>query len=1149
MIIPHVKAVVLILLLLLNTGAFSQIGSSKALEFDGVNDYVEIKDHASLNPRDAMTVEAWIQPYSFGTNIYSNSILCKHNWSAGNKGYVLRCGANGNVSFIVSSRSSGAWVEANSTSSPIDVNKWYHIAGVFDGDSVKVYVNGELQAHALYSGQIDISSGANARIGQLSTGTGRNFDGMIDEVRLWDTAVDTKTLKKWMCRKLTSGHKYTGRLGAYWTLNEGTGTSTGDKSSNSNAGSINGAYWRGSGAPIGDNSVYSLNSENLKIGSQFGDTLKVSNINGSPDYVHLYLVNGKSEYEVDPYANAQIDTSHYYGVYIPESSSINADITLDYSGYSKVNSKNECSVDLFKRYPGDSTYWSSLGASLSTSGDSIYAKDRTNEEFVLIFYPKDSSNFISTVTGKPWYCKGDSVLILAGGGSGFTYQWFYNGVQIKGAAGNSIYAAKSGNYKAKATRTGTSCVFESAQLVISERQLPTVKFSALKSVCESVDTVILRGGSPAGGFYYGPTVYDSFFFPSRIGKGTYDLYYRFRDTAGCSSQDTQTIIVWSLPTLTLNRSIWTCDNLDSFELDHLSPANGTYSGLGVKNNYFFPDIVNGIPGYYAYTYSFTDTNGCSNQFDDSLELRRSTIAILNPIRNSCLGTGTIQLIGTPKGGAFKGNGVSGNSFDPDVAGIGSHDITYTYVNSVNCPSSNTKTAQVFKGTSVSWSFNQTACINSDSIALKNGDPSGGVFSGKGVRNSYFIPYLAGPGNHSIVYSYTDSNKCSNKASGSATVHDTSALSYTPIGLICPDHAPFAMSAISPNGGKYKGDAVVNDKDFDPSKANYGLNGVSYSYTNSNNCLSMYDFKVNMIKPDSIDIGLKDKACSNEGPIRLHLDPPGGKVTGNGIISTFFSPQAAGAGRHKLVYEVQDANNCKVLDSAIIRVGDVPEVSLMSFSSICENDAVSFAIEGLPMGGMSFVNNADADSFNSENWSAGLQTVKYVFYNQEGCGDSVESSFWMNFAPNKPIITLSDSTLVSSNALSYQWYDESGPIDGATERNYKPLGNGNYSVEIANDSGCKEISDEYLYDLIGLAQFDIGKLKVRPNPSKGLFNILSVNHKIREIQICNILGEVLISHKVYEYECDVDLSDFQAGTYQVRIRLDDGRLAFRKLVKL
>jgi PKD repeat protein len=59
-----------------------------------------------------------------------------------------------------------------------------------------------------------------------------------------------------------------------------------------------------------------------------------------------------------------------------------------------------------------------------------------------------------------------------------------------------------------------------------------------------------------------------------------------------------------------------CDYYPPFELTQGSPAGGTYSGNGVMENWFYPEIA-GL-GVHELTYSYTDENGCENQAEQTV---------------------------------------------------------------------------------------------------------------------------------------------------------------------------------------------------------------------------------------------------------------------------------------------------------------------------------------------------------------------------------------------------------------------------------------------------------------------------------------------------------------------------------------------------
>ena len=63
----------------------------------------------------------------------------------------------------------------------------------------------------------------------------------------------------------------------------------------------------------------------------------------------------------------------------------------------------------------------------------------------------------------------------------------------------------------------------------------------------------------------------------------------------------------------------------------------------------------------------------------------------------------------------------------------------------------------------------TICSSNSAVALPNGSPSGGVYSGAGVSGGTFDPNTAGIGTHSVIYTYSDANSCINSDSTFITV--------------------------------------------------------------------------------------------------------------------------------------------------------------------------------------------------------------------------------------------------------------------------------------------------------------------------------------------------------------------------------------------
>ena len=975
-------------------------GAYKCIDLDGTNDYVLIKDHSSLNPDTALTIEAWIKADSYGRNVYSNSIFCKHGWSRGNLGYVLRCGDNGNLSLNISD-ASGTWKEAV-TGAVMKTGIWYHVAGSFDGDSLNVYVNGKLEGTTLYTGKISTSSGLTARIGDLANGGGRLFDGMIDEVRVWSTAVDEKTLKDWMCRKITAKHPNYANLEGYWKLDEDTGTTAADASSNSNTGTLtNGPIISTSEAILGDSSAYVYGGTSVSLQSKFNDVISASNITGSPASFHVIVNYGANPQPLAKGLSGQLDSTHYYSIFYPEDTSVKFTLSYDFGNKTGVTAAEKCAIDLFTNTGNTSGNWSHAGATYHQSGDSLTLANQTQSAFGILSYPTDSNSILSSSTGKYALCGNNTLKLTAIGNDSFTYLWGQNDSFLYSVTGNVLTVDSPATYYVIVTRKGTSCTFKSAKIQISRINKPTVSLSSFSGVCESVDSVTLKGGSPSGGTYSGTGVSNGYFLPSTVKQGTYDITYTYADSNSCNNDAVQSIQVYALPSFSSSGQSSFCNDKDSVALSFISPTGGTYSGDFISNNYFHIDSAKRQNKLYAFSYMYTDGNGCSNRYDDSLEIKWATPCTLLSVGQLCNLDDSIQLKGSPSNGEYTGKGVSGNYFNPKLAGVGTHNVVYAFTNLLNCTTTDTQQVVVIPNGSVSWNQKITTCINSDSIQLSGGSPVGGVYAGTGVSDSnWFNPAVSANGNHALAYISIDTNGCENKAWISATVHDTTSISFSGSTSFCLFSDPIALTTGIPTGGLYIGNGVKSDTLW-PSIVGHGQHPIQYKYTNSNNCVSLAEVSYEIYKPDSVSIFAKTKLCDYDDPVVLKTYPSGGTISGKGVIGSVFSPSISGVGQHQITYSISGSKGCAAFDSLIITVGAKPNVSISSLPSICENDPPFVLTNGSPVDeGFYRVNNNVNDTIDPSSMGQGQFYIEYKVVTELGCTDSANTTLVINPNPCK-----------------------------------------------------------------------------------------------------------------------------------------------------
>jgi hypothetical protein len=222
--------------------------NTNSINFNGTSDYVGMPSSPALNLSTAVSVEAWINPTSFASIPDQGTIICKHGWSAGEGGYVLRAGGSGQLAFNIGGMDTNgqttSWHQIISAAGVISLNTWTHVAGTFDGDSLNIYVNGALVGTTLYSGGIYSSATYDLKIGKLSDnqpGQLRYWIGYIDEARVWNRKLSAGEINTNMNTQIDPLTQ-TGLVG-YWRLNDGSGTNVTDLSGNNITGTLNGSGW------------------------------------------------------------------------------------------------------------------------------------------------------------------------------------------------------------------------------------------------------------------------------------------------------------------------------------------------------------------------------------------------------------------------------------------------------------------------------------------------------------------------------------------------------------------------------------------------------------------------------------------------------------------------------------------------------------------------------------------------------------------------------------------------------------------------------------------------------------------------------------------------------------------------------------------
>lgn len=167
-----------------------------ALQLDGSGDYIQVASNAALQLTNAITLEAWVnvsRKDTTGSSSSDQTIIAK-----GHHNYLLNIfGPDRNdTTDIRGAVEFGGIGDGGGAGGPgflkgttvIDDGAWHHVAATFDGTTMKLYIDGELDV-SMASSTSFITTADALTIGRIADGsTNRDLNGQIDEVRVWSTA-------------------------------------------------------------------------------------------------------------------------------------------------------------------------------------------------------------------------------------------------------------------------------------------------------------------------------------------------------------------------------------------------------------------------------------------------------------------------------------------------------------------------------------------------------------------------------------------------------------------------------------------------------------------------------------------------------------------------------------------------------------------------------------------------------------------------------------------------------------------------------------------------------------------------------------------------------------------------------------------------
>ncbi len=555
------------------------------------------------------------------------------------------------------------------------------------------------------------------------------------------------------------------------------------------------------------------------------------------------------------------------------------------------------------------------------------------------------------------------------------------------------------------------------------RNIPTINITHPGDLCQG-DAEITLTATPAGGTWSGTGITDAIngtYNPNT--EGTHTITYTIAGTCGASNSIS--IIVKPTPTINITDPGDFCstDPSSSFTA---TPTGGTWSGTGISaDGTFNPSTANIGPNTITYTVTQDGCIGEESIVIDVFDIPDATIT--STVTTMCSGDEPITLTATTPGGNWTGTGVTTDGiFDPEIAGLGDHTITYT-VGTGTCLDDDQIIITV-NSTPVVTITNQEDLCSTDAEVTLSATPTGGTWSGTGITNQTngtFNPETAGAGEHTITYTVTQ-NGCTGEESITINVIETPDATITStVTTMCTDNDPITLTATTP-GGNWTGTGVTTDGVFDPEIAGVGEHTITYTVS-TGTCTDNAQITITVSPTPDINITKQDDLCLSDSEVTLSATPAGGTWSGPGITNATngtFNPEVAGPGEHTITYTVESP--CLGSATTVITVSSPTQITIINY--VCSDTLPIFFnanIDGGTWSGNGIV-DANTGEFDPEVAGVGEHTITYAINNP--CGGTVTTVIQVYQRANAEILPV-DTLFVSDLPVFVETVETGGTWSG------------------------------------------------------------------------------------------------------------------------
>ncbi|MFA5764136.1 MAG: LamG domain-containing protein [archaeon] len=172
-----------------NTTIATGYNNNTAMSFNGSNSYIQVNETSLKNNlQNGFTISSWIYPRAI---TMAHRIVDKSAAPSPASGFHLYVNTDHKIHFQINTSAT-----VNSSDS-IFPNSWYQVTVTIEANSkTQIYINGQKSGNSVTTGALSSITLDNFAIGNRLGATDRAFNGYIDDVRIYSSALSSSEIQK-----------------------------------------------------------------------------------------------------------------------------------------------------------------------------------------------------------------------------------------------------------------------------------------------------------------------------------------------------------------------------------------------------------------------------------------------------------------------------------------------------------------------------------------------------------------------------------------------------------------------------------------------------------------------------------------------------------------------------------------------------------------------------------------------------------------------------------------------------------------------------------------------------------------------------------------------------------------------------------------